>query len=100
MDERELGVHASHCCVMHGCKYGEKDCPVVNDVVEQKYVCETCSDYEGIQNLEDLKEHLQLYQEVEELQKKIEQCEKEGQETIAIPVHLLKAIVDRKIKLT
>lgn len=38
------GVHASHCCVVHGCKYGEDDCPVVNRSIEQEYLCEGCSD--------------------------------------------------------
>lgn len=36
------GVHASHCCKWHGCKYGDKDCPVVSGEVEQLYICEYC----------------------------------------------------------
>ena len=24
----EAGVHDSHCCKKHGCKYGDDDCPV------------------------------------------------------------------------
>ena len=24
-----VGVHQTHCCVVHGCKYGDEDCPVV-----------------------------------------------------------------------
>jgi hypothetical protein len=38
------GVHVSHCCVYHGCKYGDADCPVVLKLEEQKYPCETCTD--------------------------------------------------------
>lgn len=38
------GTHESHCCVFHGCKYGDVDCPVVLKIVEQDYPCETCSD--------------------------------------------------------
>lgn len=38
------GVHIGHCCVYHGCKYGDEDCPVVLELEEQKYPCETCSD--------------------------------------------------------
>lgn len=53
MDNREIGVHKGHCCVKHGCKYGEPDCPVVNQVVEQSYTCEDCSD-EGIKSVADL----------------------------------------------
>lgn len=100
MDKREYGVHASHCCVMHGCKYREDDCPVVNKVVEQEYVCEVCYDFEEIRSLKEFRERLQLYQEVEELKKEIEQCEREEKETIEIPVYLLKAIVEGKVKLS
>lgn len=38
------GVHASHCCSKHGCKYGDADCPVVTGEAEQKYPCESCSE--------------------------------------------------------
>ena len=37
-----VGVHASHCCKTHGCKYGDNDCPVVSGEVEAKYSCEDC----------------------------------------------------------
>lgn len=37
-------VHTSHCCKWHGCKYGDKDCPVVLGQVEQEYPCEWCSE--------------------------------------------------------
>lgn len=36
--------HRTHCCVYHGCKYGDKDCPVVNMEIEQAYPCEDCSE--------------------------------------------------------
>ena len=39
-----IGVHASHCCRWHGCKYGDKNCPVVLGKVEQEYPCEGCSE--------------------------------------------------------
>lgn len=38
------GVHAAHCCKIHGCKYGESDCPVVLEKVEAKYSCEWCQE--------------------------------------------------------
>lgn len=38
-----LGVHASHCCVRHGCKYGDLDCPIVGGAVSQEYPCEYCT---------------------------------------------------------
>lgn len=43
MSEREIAVHQSHCCLTHGCKYGQSDvCPVANEVVVQDYKCESC----------------------------------------------------------
>ncbi len=45
---RYIGVHVTHCCVDHGCKYAEEDCPVVSGQYKQKYRspwwCEDCSD--------------------------------------------------------
>lgn len=39
------GVHRTHCCQEHGCKYSEDDtCPVVNGQVKQDYPCESCED--------------------------------------------------------
>lgn len=38
------GVHATHCCTDHGCKYGDDDvCPVKSGDVAQEYPCEWCS---------------------------------------------------------
>ena len=38
-------AHSSHCCVIHGCKYGDKNCPVVIGKIKQEYMCEFCDDY-------------------------------------------------------
>lgn len=40
--ESEKDVHTEHCCVIHGCKYGKDDCPVMNDVKRQSHACESC----------------------------------------------------------
>lgn len=37
-----MGCHETHCCVFHGCKYCDDDCPVVTGNTEQKYSCEDC----------------------------------------------------------
>jgi len=37
------GVHETHCCIKHGCKYGDIDCPVVLGIIKQRYLCESCS---------------------------------------------------------
>lgn len=39
-----IGVHINHCCVLHGCKYGDENCPVVGRQVEQEYLCEQCGE--------------------------------------------------------
>lgn len=40
--ERRAGVHGIHCCKRHGCKYGERDCPVRFGDTAQMYPCEMC----------------------------------------------------------
>ena len=42
--EDKWGVHESHSCLEHGCKYGYKDCPVEIGLTKQKYPCEFCGD--------------------------------------------------------
>ena len=37
-------VHITHCCVLHGCKFGDEDCPVVLRKVKQEFLCENCED--------------------------------------------------------
>ena len=44
-------VHTEHCCIKHGCKYGDDDCTVVTRRAPQSYVCESCSEYDGITDL-------------------------------------------------
>lgn len=44
MDRNTL-VHVSHCCVKHGCKYGDTEsdpCPVLTKEIRQQYLCEDC----------------------------------------------------------
>ena len=36
------GVHRTHCCKEHGCKYMEEDCPVVNGIIPAEHPCEEC----------------------------------------------------------
>ena len=46
MKNEYYGVHQAHCCIKHGCKYGEKDCPVVLGLTIQQYPCEDCGEAE------------------------------------------------------
>lgn len=41
---RAIGVHGTHCCKEHGCKYGKADCLVASGVVAQEFACEECMD--------------------------------------------------------
>jgi hypothetical protein len=53
MDKSKYGVHEAHCCIKHGCKYGDKDCTVVNGQTAQLYTCEWCEE-DGIKTLDQL----------------------------------------------
>ncbi len=53
MDKDKYGVHATHCCIKHGCKYGDEDCPVVSGKIKQEYICEYCDD-DGIKSVDEL----------------------------------------------
>ncbi len=37
-----IGVHQTHCCITHGCKYGNTDCPVLSGMFLQAHPCELC----------------------------------------------------------
>lgn len=52
MDKSEWGVHRTHCCVLHGCKYGDDDCPVETRQLLQDAICEGCW-IEGIKTIPD-----------------------------------------------
>ena len=40
--EERRTAHTEHCCVVHGCKYGDVDCHVYLGYRRQSYICETC----------------------------------------------------------
>jgi len=37
-------VHTEHCCIRHGCKYGNIYCTVTTAEKKQSYACEGCMD--------------------------------------------------------
>ncbi len=47
------GVHRTHCCILHGCKYGDNDCPVYTGIIKQDHPCEDCS-YDGLKNMDEV----------------------------------------------
>lgn len=44
-----IGVHVTHCCGLHGCKYGHDDCPVQKGEYAQQYACEYCRSVNTLQ---------------------------------------------------
>jgi len=47
-------VHTEHCCILHGCKYGEDAfCTVTTRKAEQSFICEDCQE-DGIKDLKML----------------------------------------------
>lgn len=42
MSDAEYSSHLNHCCIKHGCKYGDENCPVVLGRDKQRYPCEDC----------------------------------------------------------
>jgi hypothetical protein len=64
----KIGVHKTHCCLSHGCKYGDENCPVELGHVVQDYECESCSyEREDIEHL--LKDEKQFTYYLERLAK-------------------------------
>lgn len=45
-----------HCCLIHGCKYSNTNCPVANGEEEQEFPCEYCSEL-GITSVQEVKDY-------------------------------------------
>lgn len=50
-------IHTANCCLKHGCKIYDADCPVVNESAEQDGPCEQCP------SLKDIQEEIEFWQE-------------------------------------
>jgi hypothetical protein len=60
-------VHTEHCCILHGCKYGDDElCTVMKRLAPQSYVCESCH-YYGIETLE-------MVRKIDNTPKKVKRC--------------------------
>jgi hypothetical protein len=42
------GVHRTHCCALHGCKYANDGCPVANWKIAQDFPCQSCPEYNDL----------------------------------------------------
>jgi len=54
-------VHRTHCCVIHGCKYNDKQCPVANGQVKQKYICQDCHEISGWNSMLDVRTEIKKH---------------------------------------
>lgn len=62
--------HATHCCEIHGCKYGANAfCPVHAKKEQQKYLCERCGEAEEL--LDEILALQKEYDQVMDLKKRI-----------------------------
>ena len=71
----DIEVHKTHCCILHGCKYRDNNCPVITEQIKQIYSCEECYSM-SISSIEELNNLL----EVKELLNKKTVCPKCGHE--------------------
>jgi hypothetical protein len=55
LDKSRYGVHQTHCCIKHGCKYGDEDCPVASGEIKQDYVCEWCGE-DGVKTVDEIED--------------------------------------------
>ena len=79
LNASKIGVHRTHCCILHGCKYGDdKNCPVVNSIVKQEYICETCDNtyWVDVKNNIILDRHERIKLSLKLIEKKIEETNK------------------------
>jgi hypothetical protein len=51
-EEIRRRTHITHCCILHGCKYGDVNCVVVTRQEKQAYTCEDCG-LEGFTTIPD-----------------------------------------------
>lgn len=54
MSELTKDVHTEHCCLRHGCKYGDLDCPVYLQTKVQSHPCESCQHDDNDVTIKDI----------------------------------------------
>ncbi|PGK51898.1 hypothetical protein CN918_29340 [Priestia megaterium] len=87
MEKKKWGTHQTHCCAIHGCKYGDKDCPVKLRQIAQDYTCESC-DHSGFENVGQIEEQL-------EVEKAVKAAKEEGQKEVIVNTEVLHRILNR-----
>lgn len=60
MAVKNIGTHVTHCCLKHGCKYNEDECPVTKGEHIQEFACEYCTSSTTLKaRLAELEEELE-----------------------------------------
>lgn len=82
---KNRGTHIGHCCLKHGCKYGddytsEYYCPVTAGEDDQEYPCEYCPDNEEqiLDQIKDLEQELEFARKLKALRYVRKQRAKNG----------------------
>lgn len=70
----------THCCVLHGCKYGHDYCPVENGTEVQEYTCPQCESPKSCR--EQAAEMIRNAKRQEELEYKIKEAYPEKTEIL------------------
>lgn len=72
MAVKNVGTHITHCCLLHGCKYGYTlevhggTCPVEDGSEKQEYPCEYCESVSDItEQIADLQKELDFAKHLE-----------------------------------
>lgn len=87
MEKERYGVHITHCCILHGCKYGYEDCPVELGEVKQEYTCQDCGD-DNFNKVEEVEEFIAI-------QKQVEEYKKQGKKEIIVSTDFLERLFKR-----
>lgn len=60
MAVKNIGTHVTHCCLRHGCKYSEEECPVETGVNEQEFACPYCTSSSTLETrIKEIEEELE-----------------------------------------
>ena len=89
-----MSVHGSHCCPIHGCKYGDDDCPVEAGTEAPEYECNNgCEICEGAwwnqagSKYENLREHIDhLLEDKQNLPEKLREALKEAHYRLTVEI--------------
>lgn len=79
-------AYTEHCCIKHGCKYGDKNCTVTTGKLMQSFFCEDCEEEQELvltypmeidimnkqQNKEAVEKYKQLWEQTEAQKELIE----------------------------